>query len=39
MARPGDVLRHPAFGAQIRFLRTSQDTNGELLRVEVTLPP
>jgi quercetin dioxygenase-like cupin family protein len=39
MAGPGDVLRHPAFGAQIRFLQTSQDTNGELLRVEVTLPP
>ena len=39
MARPGDVLRHPAFGAQIRFLQTSHDTNGEVLRVEVTLPP
>jgi quercetin dioxygenase-like cupin family protein len=39
MARPGDVLRHPAFGAQIRFLHTSQETDGQLLRVEVTLPP
>ena len=39
MARPGDVLRHPAFGAQIRFLQTSQDTDGQLLRVEATLPP
>src|SRR5262245_23342243 len=39
MARPGDVLRHPAFGAQIRFLQTSQETDGQLLRVEVTLPP
>jgi len=39
MARPGDVVRHPAFGAQIRFLHTSQNTDGQLLRVEVTLPP
>ncbi len=39
MARAGDVLSHPDFGAQIRFLQTSQDSNGELLRVEVTLPP
>lgn len=39
MARPGDVIAHPAFGVQIRFLATAEQTNGELLRVEVDLPP
>jgi quercetin dioxygenase-like cupin family protein len=39
MAHPGDVLAHPAFGVQIRFLATSEQTNGSLLRAEVLLPP
>lgn len=39
MAEPGDVIDHPSFGAEIKFLQTSRQTNGELLRVEVTLPP
>lgn len=39
MAHPGDVIAHPAFGVQIRFLATAGQTNGELLRVEVHLPP
>lgn len=39
MAHPGDVTAHPAFGVQIRFLATAEQTNGALLRVEVDLPP
>jgi quercetin dioxygenase-like cupin family protein len=39
MARPGDVLEHPAFGVRITFLETAEQTNGDLLRVEVVLPP
>jgi quercetin dioxygenase-like cupin family protein len=39
MARPGDVIEHPALGARVTFLETSEQTNGELLRVEVLLPP
>lgn len=39
MAHPGDVIAHPAFGVQIRFLATAEEMNGELLRVEVDLPP
>src|SRR5215204_5170721 len=39
MAQPGDVKEHPSFGARVTFLETSEQTNGELLRVEVLLPP
>jgi quercetin dioxygenase-like cupin family protein len=39
MAHPGDVIEHPAFGVRITFLETAEQTNGELLRVEVVLPP
>jgi len=39
MAKSGDVIEHRAFGVRITFLRTSAETNGELLRVEVVLPP
>jgi quercetin dioxygenase-like cupin family protein len=39
MAQPGDVIEHPSFGARITFLETSAQTNGDLLRVEVVLPP
>jgi len=39
MAQPGDVIEHPSFGARMTFLETSRQTNGDLLRVEVVLPP
>ena len=39
MAQPGDVIEHPSLGARMIFLKTSGETNGELLRVEVLLPP
>jgi quercetin dioxygenase-like cupin family protein len=39
MAHPGDVLEHPAFGVRMTFLQTAAETNGELMRVEVVLPP
>lgn len=39
MAKPGDVIDHPAFAVRVVFLQTSDETKGELLRVEVVLPP
>jgi quercetin dioxygenase-like cupin family protein len=39
MVQPGDVIEHPSFGARMTFLETSAQTNGDLLRVEVVLPP
>jgi len=39
MAQPGDVIKHPSLGARLTFLKTSGQTNGDLLRVEVVLPP
>jgi quercetin dioxygenase-like cupin family protein len=39
MAQPGDVLEAPLFGARATFLETAEQTGGELLRVEVVLPP
>ena len=39
MAQPGDILDNPSLGAQVTFLETSETTNGDLLRVEVVLPP
>ena len=39
MAQPGDVIEHPSLGVRMTFLKTSAQTNGELLRVEVVLPP
>src|SRR5262249_51578067 len=39
MAQPGEVIEHPSFGTRIKFLQTAEQTSGELLRVEVTLPP
>jgi len=39
MAQPGDVVEAPLFGARATFLDTTEQTNGELLRVEVVLPP
>ena len=39
MAHPGDVVEAPLFGARATFLETAEQTGGELLRVEVVLPP
>src|SRR5215207_2375665 len=39
MAQPGDVIEHPSLGARLTFLETSAQTNGDLLRIEVVLPP
>src|SRR5215468_9080106 len=39
MAQPGEIIEHPSFGPRIKFLQTAEQTSGELLRVEVTLPP
>src|SRR5215217_1115633 len=39
MAQPGDVVEHPSSGARLTFLETSAQTHGDLLRVEVVLPP
>ena len=39
MAHPGDVVEAPLLGARATFLETAEQTNGELLRVEVVLPP
>jgi quercetin dioxygenase-like cupin family protein len=39
MAHAGDVVEAPLFGARATFLETTEQTNGELLRVEVVLPP
>jgi quercetin dioxygenase-like cupin family protein len=39
MAQPGDVVEAPLLGARATFLKTTEQTNGELLRVEVVLPP
>jgi quercetin dioxygenase-like cupin family protein len=39
MAHPGDVVEAPLLGARATFLKTTEQTNGDLLRVEVVLPP
>ena len=39
MAHPGDVVEAPLLGARATFLQTAEQTNGEVLRVEVVLPP
>jgi len=39
MAHPGDVVEAPLLGARATFLKTTEQTNGKLLRVEVVLPP
>jgi quercetin dioxygenase-like cupin family protein len=39
MAHPGSVVEAPQFGARATFLQTTEQTHGELLRVEVVLPP
>jgi mannose-6-phosphate isomerase-like protein (cupin superfamily) len=39
MARVGQVIDNPITGERITFLKTSADTGGEVLSVEVELPP
>lgn len=39
MAQPGDVIEHFSLGARVTFLKPTGETNGDLLRVEVVLPP
>lgn len=38
MAKPGEVIDLPSLGVRLTFLLTSEQTNGELLRVEIVLP-
>jgi hypothetical protein len=39
MIRTGDVITNPVTGERLRFLKTTRDTGGELVRVEVTVEP
>lgn len=39
MARAGQIIENPVTGERITFLKTSAETGGELLSVEVELPP
>jgi len=39
VAKAGDVIENPISGERITFLKTTQETNGELLRFEYVLPP
>ena len=39
MAKTGDVIENPMTGERITFLKTTRETNGELLRFEYVLPP
>jgi quercetin dioxygenase-like cupin family protein len=39
MARAGDIIENPITGERITFLKTTRETNGELLRFEWVLPP
>ena len=39
MAKAGDVIENPITGERIIFLKTTQETNGDLLRFEYVLPP
>ena len=39
MAKAGDIIENPLTGERITFLKTTQETNGELLRFEDVLPP
>jgi quercetin dioxygenase-like cupin family protein len=39
MAQAGEIIYHTASGVRLQFLQTADQTNGELLRVDVTLPP
>jgi quercetin dioxygenase-like cupin family protein len=39
MAKAGDIIENPITGERITFLKTTRETNGELLRFEYVLPP
>jgi mannose-6-phosphate isomerase-like protein (cupin superfamily) len=39
MIRKGDVIENPVTGERLRFLETSQETNGEYVLVECTVEP
>jgi quercetin dioxygenase-like cupin family protein len=39
VAKAGDVIENPITGERITFLKTTQETYGELLRFEYVLPP
>jgi quercetin dioxygenase-like cupin family protein len=39
VAKAGDLIENPVTGERITFLKTTQETNGELLRYEWVLPP
>ena len=39
MAKAGDIIENPVTGERITFLKTTQETNGELLHIEYVLPP
>ena len=39
MAKAGDVIENPVTGERITFLKTTRETNGELLRFEYVVPP
>lgn len=38
MARPGDTIENPLTGERVTFLRTTAETGGELLELELTWP-
>ena len=39
MAHAGDIIENPISGAQLKFLKTSRDTNGELVQVDFWMKP
>jgi quercetin dioxygenase-like cupin family protein len=39
MANAGDTIEHPVTGERFKFLKTAEDTNGKLLRMEVLVEP
>jgi quercetin dioxygenase-like cupin family protein len=39
MARAGDIIENPMTGERITFLKTTEETKGELLRFEYVFPP
>jgi hypothetical protein len=38
VAQAGDVIENPITGERITFLKTTRETNGELLRFEYVVP-
>jgi quercetin dioxygenase-like cupin family protein len=39
VAKAGDIIENPITGERITFLKTTRETDGELLRFEYVLPP